>query len=132
MDVGSSDICLLFINFFSLDQSNDLESSSSINLFYIKSCIVFYLGALWHQLRRGGKSNSFPIKLEIFVVTKGKSPNIFRRSMKISENPTMPPNITPLIVYCCLELLILFFIFISFSCYYNEMKMKNQICNYKF
>ena len=87
------------------------------------------------QVEKGGKSNSFPIKLEIFVVTKGKSPNIFRRSMKISENPTMPPNITPLIVLLFRvtnSIFHFYFILISFSCYYNEMKMKNQISNYKF
>ena len=37
----------------------------------------------------GAKLDDFPIKFETFIFTNSKSPEIFRRSIEISENLTI-------------------------------------------
>ena len=37
----------------------------------------------------GAKVKDFPIKFKTFIFTNSKSPKIFRRSVKISKNPTI-------------------------------------------
>jgi len=46
-------------------------------------------GVSWYLKSRGAKFNDFLTKFEAFVFTNSKSPNIFQRSIKISENLTI-------------------------------------------